>query len=76
LRLPLHQTEGLIGSIIQLVGGGVARIHEMITEEIQPKRHVDLQMILRRNLVSSKYKGIYRIQALEANRSHPKALIF
>jgi hypothetical protein len=42
-------------------------MHKIVTNEIQPKQYVSLQMILRRNLVWAKYKGIYRIQALDAN---------
>ena len=38
-------------------------MHKIVTDEIQPKQYVSLQMILRRNLVWAKYKGIYRIQA-------------
>jgi hypothetical protein len=29
----------------------VARIHKIVTEEIQPKQHVTLRMIVRRSLV-------------------------
>jgi hypothetical protein len=45
-------------------------MHKIVTDEIQRKQYVSLQMILRRNLVWAKYKGIYRIQALDANSFH------
>jgi hypothetical protein len=51
-------------------------MHKIVTEEIQQKQHVNLRMSLRRNLVYAKYKGIYRIQGLDANGSHLKGLIF
>jgi hypothetical protein len=53
----------------------VARIHKIVTEEIQPKQHVSLPMTLRCSLACRKCKRIYRIHALDANSSHLRKLI-
>src|SRR4051794_27260308 len=53
----------------------VARIHKIVTEEIQPKQHVSMPMTLRCSLACRKCKRIYRIHALDANSSHLRRLI-
>jgi len=50
-------------------------MHNIVTEEMQPKQHVSLQMALRRSLVWVKYKEISWIQATNANSYHIKDLI-
>ena len=50
-------------------------MHKIVTKEIQQKQHLSLRVILGRNHTQAKYKGIYRIQTLDASSSHLRYLI-
>jgi hypothetical protein len=82
VMLERDQDKPLAGERIEVddadIGGErrrVARMHKIVTKEIQQKQHLSLRVILGRNHAQAKYKGIYRIQALDADSSHLRGLI-
>jgi hypothetical protein len=44
-------TASLVAVVTDVVRRRVAWMHKIVTEQIQPKQHVNLRMILRRSLV-------------------------